>query len=612
MASTSKDNTSFLPNEVKKEIDSEQLQNKSHLKAINAIDLTQLSSFNVTSKMVTDSTSANVLFTTPIKVGSSFNPLTGGSKVTFSNLGNVSSTTVLSAIYEHVRGYLYRDFGASGDIRWNTYLTSPASVLNGVSGQLIVSKSSGSGLTAVRFWMMNRKFFGDRISPGSLRIDVLPLAITYVGKIGLDFKNDDQINSTSGDWAAATAQPGLVGSLLNRGIRSQRFSNAITMNQKNVTGFTIAMRVKFVNAGPTLQTLIHRRVGNPSLTAYGNSVVTQRYSDFTQPIAIISPTSFAYSFSATTVQVITGGTSSVLTITNAGSSQIYYSLGTSQLGGVDYSSYLKFVPWTAWLYNPGFSATGTIVNTNNGLTGWSLINGTQFNTGTDTGFSHGNSGGFNTYWTTHGKSDYLVIDTVGVPTTNFIYKRLTSTSGTYTFAQQTPAYAIANGSDKIIIHFNMVISGGDINSGGNAVTSSIIATELGGAPNSSSAITISSFASNMFNPAAVSAISLTCILSNGVDRKFDHKGIDLWLSIGDSHSSAKYYGIGDFRCEYVPATIYAGGNASATAYFDSSVTAVTIGNAWADIVASSNHPWLQNLNLPQFIPITYDTTGTQA
>jgi hypothetical protein len=584
-----------------------------HFKRVDPTDSVQLETSDSTVKSIGESISSTVFITSPIKAGYSTGSLNGGSKVTYTNFGNVSSTTVLSAIYEHVRGYLWRDFSSSADILWNAYLASTA----GTNG-LVVSKSSGNGLTAFRAFILNRDAYGDAIMPGTLRIDIQPTNVNFVGKIGLDFGNDDQSDSTSGDWAAVTGMAGLTGSLLNRGVSSNCFSNAISMNQKTVSAFTIAMRVKFINGGPDHQTLLHRRVGNPSLSALGNNfsagsgvnqaVVTNRYSDFNSMSATVTPQNTSFFLAAgygMSIQQITGGTSAIFSITNDGGGRLYWKT-TDTTQNDFYKGCIRFSPWYAWNYNPGFVAG---IGTNNGLTGWVRSDGSVYDSSTGAAFSHGATGGYANRFDALGITSYMSIIPGGGD--QYLYHRISAASTKNSYGVHTPAFAVENGCDRLIIHFDATVSG-DL-AGSSVLSTAIIATNtLAGAdaPNSISAVAISSYSSFFTDGSSVSAISLTCELKNGVDRKLDHSGIDLWFKIGSTRTSGMFYAVDNFQCEYVPATIYGIGNrnsttATLTAYIDSSITAGILnpGNlspqqVEVDFSIIDNHPWISCPNFP--------------
>jgi hypothetical protein len=134
--------------------------------------------------------------------------------ITSVSMGNLS-TVAISSIYEHVRGYVCRDFSDNADASWNNYLSSTAGQL-----RLIRRKTDGSGLTGIRVIMFNRTDYGDRIKPGSFNATVNTSVSAY--KYGTDLDNSknypsltDKTASDSGFWMGMTSNPGLIGSTQN-------------------------------------------------------------------------------------------------------------------------------------------------------------------------------------------------------------------------------------------------------------------------------------------------------------------------------------------------------------------------------------------------------------
>lgn len=665
-----------LPELVKKEYTATTRDGKSHFKRIKwPTEFQNISTFQNAAQLVNDSNSGNILFTEAIKSGwtTASGPagvLTGGTSRFFQNFENTSSTTTVSAIYEHIRGYVYRDFGTSAAQEWNNYLAttagscgliisktlssaSHAAVLKGSATGIGAASAFGpfAAVTAVRAIVMNRGFYKDRIKTGTWRMRIQPTGVDVTGRRGLDFDNDDKTDSMSGTWASVTGMQGLTGSLLNRGTSgSAGWSYVVGLNQKVMTGFTIAMRVKFVNAGSNHHTIIHRRTGNPSLSALGNNfnagaglngqVVTQRYSDFQALSAIIGPTqtnvaptwngllfieAYDNGWTQFSASSITGGTSATFKITNDGGGQLYWSLtsfnGWSQ---TDVSSYIRFQPWTAWVYNPNFVAG--VGASGNGLTGWVRSDGSVFDRATTgTGFSHGASGSWMNRFDALGITNYMSItdqnDGGGSITDEYLYKRLSSPTTKQSHNQGTPAYAIENGCDKIIIRFNATVSGGEGDSNHEPLQTEIIAIPTSATldyPTSPSAVAISSYLNYYASPESTTAIGLTCELRNGIDRKFDHKEIDLWFKIGHAHAHNKFWAINAFQCEFVPATIYGLGNrnsttATVTAYFDSSITSsitahviAKANNVSAGFNVGNNHPWISCSNYPRAFTLSWN------
>ncbi len=626
----------FLPENVKTELIDSQ-NGKSHFKLIQNFEKINVSVFDESEKIITqNSNSANIFFSEAIKNGFTVASLTGGTSRSFRNFGSTLGTISSSALYEHIRGYVYRDFGLSAHQVWNNYLLTTAGISSLIVSQSISSSppgvlgssEAGAALTSVRVLLMNRNFYGDRVKPGTFRMNVRPQQIELAGKIGLNFDNDTKTNSSSGQWAAITGMQGLTGSLLDRGVSAGSFSDIVSFSQKQLTGFTIAMRVKFVNNGPKYQTLFHRRVGNPSLSALGytlssgaginNQIVLQRYSDLkslsANPVCgvptgmwIRNPIAGTFNrptYSGLSISAITGGTSAVWKFTNDGGGQLYWSISAALSTSTTYG---KISPWLAPIYNSEFIAG---IGTNNGLTGWVNENGNQLEATVTDGIGHGSSANSKTLFSLCAITHYLVLS--GSPGATAC-KRISSTTTKNSYSHNTPAYSIENGSDRVIIKYRATVSGDITNS--PTLSSFLIATSNSAGKDlisSVSAVTISSYINSWISTSSISSISLTCELKNGIDRKFDHNGIDLWFKVVHLSSVKSWFGIDDIQCEYVPATLYGIGNrlattASITSYIDSSWTAQTgaTNSPW-DFYIHQNHSWIKTPNLPIIFSIYTD------
>src|SRR3990167_3308174 len=126
----------FLPSNVKDELISSQ-NGKSHFKSIQNFEKINVSIFDESDKIITqNSNSANIFFAEAIKTGFTVASLTGGTPRSFRNFGSALGTISSSALYEHIRGYVYRDFGLSAHQVWNNYLLTTAGI-----SSLIVSRS---------------------------------------------------------------------------------------------------------------------------------------------------------------------------------------------------------------------------------------------------------------------------------------------------------------------------------------------------------------------------------------------------------------------------------------------------------------------------------------
>jgi len=397
MANSTTQRIATLPVGVQTELDSI-ANGRVHFKKINfPNDFLTISSTLDTDLVINDSTSSNVLFTEALKSGfvskSGYQGvLTGGTSRYFRNLSNVSSTTTVSSIYEHIRGYVYRDFGASGALSWNHYLATTAGICGLIISKTLSSAShaaaiknsfTGSGaassftpvasVSAVRVIAMNRGFFKDRIKPGTWRMKIRPTGnSTLPEQRGLNF-NNDLITSTvsSGGWASITGMAGLTGSL------SAGISGSM------LTGFTIMLRIKPVKGGPPLQTLFGRRSGDASQTALNyislinNSLVQDQYRNLNPLSAIVDASSNSmydangnltvYNLannSDQSVSSLTGSTSAIIKLTNSGG-------GILRWGVLGSDSYLRLkLSQNMPIVNGSFSGN---------LSGWVISAGTPAN-----------------------------------------------------------------------------------------------------------------------------------------------------------------------------------------------------------------------------------------
>lgn len=337
---------STLPVKIQEEYLSVTRDGKSHFKRMKwPNDYQVVSTVREVDLTINDTNSGSILFTEALKSGFTSpagyqGVLTGGTSRFFRNIGNVSSTTTVSALYEHVRGYLYRDFGVSGSLKWNNYLSTTA----GLSG-LIISKTlssashaavlKGSGasgthtaipsITACRIIAMNRSFYKDRIKPGTWRMRINPTNVNLATRRGLDFENDLITDLTSsGMYASITGMAGLTGSL------SAGISGSV------LTGLTIMIRIKPTKSGPPKQTLFHWRMGDPSQSAINwdsttnNTLVQQEYrllnplsavvtlpanATVTNGVIIFNNNTFSSTSNAST---ISGSSSALFKLTNVG------------------------------------------------------------------------------------------------------------------------------------------------------------------------------------------------------------------------------------------------------------------------------------------------------
>ncbi len=324
------DKNNILPEEIKNEIN-EINSGKIKLFRINQNSINSISYVREKNIFIdqNSSLSANVFFLKGIKNSYSTINLAGSSVQTFSNLISGSSSTTLSSLYEHIRSYVYRP------LNWNTYINSshgPYIVSNSTTGLPTLPSIPGA-LTGIRVIGINKKLFKDYIKPNTLRIKILPINKNFVQK-GLKFSNETLNNSDSGQYASITGMAGLSGSL-SSGISG-----------KVVTGFTIGIRFKPSNSGPTNQTLFHRRIADFSLSAinYKNltnsSVITDRYINLNPLSAVVDKTSVnqVFSFSQWNSISVSALTSLVFNITNKGGGQLKWSISANNQQSISWLS----------------------------------------------------------------------------------------------------------------------------------------------------------------------------------------------------------------------------------------------------------------------------------
>jgi len=206
--------------------------------------------------------------------------------ITAISMGNLS-TIAISSIYEHVRGYVCRDFSDNADASWNNYLSSTAGQLG-----LIRRKTDGSGLTGIRVIMFNRSDYGDRIKPGSFNATVNTSVSAYKYGENLDNSKNypsltDKTASDSGFWMGMTSNPGLIGSTQNG------------VSGSVLTGFSIYLRVRPELTPCPIQTLLSRKSGDYSQSAFGNAIVDKQYMSL-DPLSANALVSSPYIFNAST------------------------------------------------------------------------------------------------------------------------------------------------------------------------------------------------------------------------------------------------------------------------------------------------------------------------
>lgn len=241
----------------------------------------QLSTENETLTAFDSSNSGTIFFSEAIPNSLIAGTISGGTTKYFTNFigsSGVFSAISISSIYEHIRGYVNRDFSDNADVNWNAYLSTTA----GQAG-LIRRKIDGVGLTGVRVIIFNRSDYGDRIKPSSFIAHVNSSASAY--KYGVELDNSNA--NDSGFWMGMTSNPGLVGSTQNG------------VSGSVLTGFSVYLRVKPGNSSSPIQTLFSRKSGDSSQSAMGNAIVDKQYMNL-NPLSAHATVSEPYIYNNTT------------------------------------------------------------------------------------------------------------------------------------------------------------------------------------------------------------------------------------------------------------------------------------------------------------------------
>ncbi len=248
----------------------------------------------------------------------------------FYYLGKIKDTATGSAtaLYEFVRGFLYRD-------------DSDPSVSSITS--IIQSKTSASALTGFRMIMFDKNLRDDKIRPTSFRLSISPYKTTSTKPSALFLSNSAITdNATTGSFAQISGRDSLTGSLMT-GVAGSVLS-----------GFTVRMKVKLRPSGPPVQTLFHRRLGDFSLSAldhtlnqfgqsFDNSIVLWKYGSMNSLFTynLINTINFGnvttYDWN-NTAGYKNSFTASFQDPYNVGGGQVFYSLSTNTTSPIQWLS----------------------------------------------------------------------------------------------------------------------------------------------------------------------------------------------------------------------------------------------------------------------------------
>lgn len=245
---------------------------------------------------------------------------------------NTSSTGSVTALYEFLRGYLYRD------VNNNNVSALPT---------LVSSKSSSNSITGFRLIIFDKNIKFDMIKPNSFRMSVMPNKIIFTTPDALYISNSgtNVSDSSSGAYTSITEQNSLSGSL------SAGVSGSV------LTGFTILMKIKPDQGGAENQTLFHRRVADKSLTSIGallpspginNAVCNYKYGDLNPLSANITSTGTTFYTIYSNYSSITSLSSTPISISNIGGGHLNWGVSSN----------------ASWLSISGVTGS-TIIPTNN-------------------------------------------------------------------------------------------------------------------------------------------------------------------------------------------------------------------------------------------------------
>lgn len=245
-----------------------------HFKRLEVSDSSRVSTAYINSVIVnnTSPNTGDVWFASAYSNSFTSSLLPSNGQFIFNNLltNNVTSSASNTALYNWIRGFLYRSDTYSS---WNMYLSGATSAyvvskstiasppcLPAIANNPSISAALGSisaygAITGVRVIVFNRSLYKNYIQPSSFRMLVNP---TYSALIpgGLLLNNPNATDSSSGQFASLTGIAGLSGSL-----------SAGVSGGSVLTSFTIAFRLKPFAGGPTTQSLLHRRVADTSSSA---------------------------------------------------------------------------------------------------------------------------------------------------------------------------------------------------------------------------------------------------------------------------------------------------------------------------------------------------------
>ena len=265
-----------------------------------AVHFSQISNTSSVYITNTNTLTSNISFVKSIQYNFGSTKLPASSTFTYNGYITSTATGSVTALYELLRGYLYRNDGNTA---------------NPTISSVIQSRTSTSALTGFRLLMLSHSLKADNIIPGSFKMSMTPVNISQPSPQALSFPNSGVTdNTTTGAFAAVSNDDGLSGSL-----------------SATLSAFTILIKMRTGSGGAPLQTLFHRRVADKSLSAIGaltsidSRISMWKYGDL---IPLSSSTAIVYgALTWNYLQppiVISSLSTAVIQLTNIGGGNLYW------------------------------------------------------------------------------------------------------------------------------------------------------------------------------------------------------------------------------------------------------------------------------------------------
>ena len=598
----------ILPPNIEDELDYA-VEGRYTYKMLRPNQLIYKSNVNPENQAILSSNSSDVLFIRAIHSDYGSGTWPTNSEIVWSNLVSDSSTTTTTAVYELVRGYLYRpSFGASAAQFWNDYV-------DGANNGYVESRSTSAippclptlpkALSGVRLAVFNRSLFKDSIVPGTFQMLIKPSGKTSsMSAQGVEVSNETE---TSVNWLGVT------------GDTSGSLSETATAGTASM--FTFMTTVKFNRSGPRYQTLFHRPIGNKSLSSWGQTIVSKKYGNLYPPptLASIGDTVagltgivvFETTDTVVLPETITAAADGAFQVVNSGSGNLYYGISADR-------DWVKFI-WPEVLYDIFPSSLDSwsgengrpIVQLDNGRVRWATTGGAWAGNGHAvlSWAGDGASTALSMWYELSSSSNPLIQEGASNLMVKFDVCR-----------DQTLGTSDSGGTSYNILKVQLRRDMPTV-SASNPQAFNTFALDYHSRMSSSAYVAMRGGAAT----AALSAVELPMRFHCRPDQTFvaDQGHIKIgffnWAGSDIPEPSNADYHIGNLRIGYQPGTLT--GSATSTpisAYVDSSVTAFTPDKTWqtrepnanvtnrewnANIVVYNNHPWLRSPSLPLTVPV---------